>query len=183
MKFMILSPDIPNVYRYYRKNASRIDYDAEKFRTNMSIIKSVDFLREKYLGLGLNDDGTMAKGTFLNELAKGNCECILTYFDDTRDPISDGTQLGNYLADGYIVLMPGDKPYSILINDFIVFKSGIGRGTQQYLALEEYIRLNYPEVKYLYGFCPFKNAQPFWKKMGFIFDEKNARLGLNSKTL
>ena len=182
MIFFILSPEVPNVYRYYFRNASRIAYDARRLRENLAIIKENPKLRESYYQLGLNEDGTMTKGVFLRELSSRNAECILTYFDDSRNPIEDGLK-GNYLADGYMVIIPGKMPNSIIISDFVVFQTGIGRGTEQYLALEEYIRGRYPEVKTLCGVCPFKDAQAFWKKMGFVFDGKEKKLGLNVKRL
>ena len=182
MKFLVLSPEIPNVYRYYIRNASRIDYSGKMLGHNVSTTKGANLLREEYFKLGLNEDGTMTKGTFLKELEKGRGKWILTYVDETRDPIADGTS-GNFLADGYMVLVPGAQLDRMLISDFIVFEQGIGRGKTQYAALEEYVKKNYPKVKELYGCCPFKKSQPFWKKMGFVFDTKDPIMGMNSKKL
>ena len=182
MKFLVLSPEIPNVYRYYIRNAGRIDYGDKEFGRSRLSITETSPLREEYFKLGLNEDGTMTKGVFLQELAKGRGIWILTYVDETRDPIADGIS-GNYLADGYMVLVPSAQPDRMLISDFIVFEQGIGRGKTQYAALEEYVKKNYPKVKKLYGCCPFKKSQPFWKKMGFVFDTKDPIMGMNSKKL
>ena len=139
-------------------------------------------MMERYLQLGLNENGTMTKPTFLRELDGKKCECILTYFDDQRNPIEDGKN-GNYLADGYIILLPGDESRSVLLSDFVVFEKGIGRGRLQYEALEEYIKGRYPEVEKIYGFCPFVQVRPFWEKMGFTFDKRDVVMGYNFKKL